>query len=378
MKILIDAHLSENKLTGIGRYLNGLITSLLKIDQNNEYFLLIREGIAPSHPLSKLEAGNLKKIPVHLRGVSPCQHIVIPKILSKVKPGIYHHPHFDLPLFQQYPSVITVHDVKYIRYPEYFSQKRHTKAIYMKKMLKSSLHRSKKVIAVSKSTKKDILELFDVNEDKIVVVHHGLTNRFTEENHSDINVLKKYGIHSKFILFVGERRPHKNIVNLIKAFKILLNSVKEKLQLLIIGKGYSNYTEPEKIIVKENLNSKVVLTGFVPDNELQILYQEAEMLVLPSFYEGFGFPLIEAMTLKTPVLGSNRTSIPEIIGNAGLLFNPDNVDELATKMKLLIQNNTLKKKIITKGFQRAKQFTWQNVARQTLEIYKEVFTMRSA
>ena len=376
MKILIDAHLSENKLTGIGRYLNGLIKALLKQDKTNEYFLLVQEGIVQTHPLSQLHAPNLTKIPISLAGLSFRQHVVIPQILSKFKPDIYHHPHFDLPLFHNIPSVVTIHDLKYIRNPHFFPELSWVKRWYMKQMLANSITRAQKVITVSKNTKHDLIDLFNISEEKIKVIYHGLEERFRKK--FDFNqmaqVLNKHGIFGKFILFVGERRPHKNIINLIKAFKLVKSNLHYSLKLVIIGKNYANYRDPEIEIARQGLEGDVHIDDFVTDEELVAFYNMTELLILPSYYEGFGFPLIEAMNCRVPVIAANNTSMPEIVGDAGLLVNPEYPEDIAAKILSILKDNQLREKLILKGLKNIKKFTWENTASQTLQVYKQIYS----
>ena len=375
MKILIDTHLSDQTITGIGRYINELLTALLKIDTKNEYHILTHRCVDEDHPIGKLEAPNLMKTRVHFHGPSPMQHLRMHSIMKKISPDIYHHPHFDLPMGHRIPSIITIHDLKYIRHPEYFPGRSRMKTFYMKKMVHNALQRTDKVVADSESTKRDLTALFPVQEDKIVVIHLGLApfSQREKDSNFDDSILKKYGIKKKFILFVGERRPHKNIGSLIKAFKILRDSNKVKMRLVIVGKSYSNYREPEEIVDQEGLNEDVIFTDHLRDNELPTFYQNAAMLVLPSLYEGFGFPILEAMGCGIPVLGSNRTSIPEVMGDAGLLFKPHDVRDLALKMEKVLSDATLRRKMISRGLERAKQFRWENVALQTLNVYQDVY-----
>ena len=167
MKILIDAHLSEDKITGIGRYLNGLICALSEQDKNDEIILLVSKNISQDHPLNKIHSHYVKKIEVPYQGPSLKQHFQIPRIVSMLKPDIYHHPHFDLPLYVNAPSIVTIHDLKYIQQPRFFPSKGKLKSTYMKYMLSSSVKRSQKIIAVSQFTKNDLVNLFQIPEEKV-------------------------------------------------------------------------------------------------------------------------------------------------------------------------------------------------------------------
>jgi len=329
------------------------------------------------HPLMQIKSDKCKIVPTDLRGPSLKQHLILPELCRRFNPDVYHHPHFDMPLWQTVPSVLTVHDVKYIRHPDYFPERSLIKKIYMKRILAISLQRSKHVIAVSENTKKDLLDLFNIPEAKITVIHHGLSENIALNGPSvgDSVVLKKFGVRGRFILFVGERRPHKNIVNLIRAFKILLSEFGSDFQLVIVGKPYAEYRGSENEVSTEGISDHVLFTDYLNDHDLRLFYRNAEMLVLPSFYEGFGFPIIEAMELGIPVAGANCTSIPEIIGEAGLLFNPNDIQEMALMMKRLLKDQKLKERFVRIGKERVKKFTWDKTARETYRCYSEVYSL---
>jgi glycosyltransferase involved in cell wall biosynthesis len=369
MKFLIDTHLSEDTLTGIGRYINELVTGLFKILNHNDLSL-----ITNGYNVYNFNTIHLNKrctcFPVYLHGLSIRQHIILPKIIHKIRPDVYHHPHFDLPFFQSVPSVITIHDLKYIRHPEFFSDLNLIKSLYMKSMMASSIKRAKRIIAVSKSTKHDIISTFNCDEKKINVIYHGRFNYHTKAiKEFD---LCKLGITKPYILCVGERRPHKNIPNLIKAFIELNKHYKPDIQLVIVGKAYASYCEPEKIVQKNGLCDSVILTGYITDDLLDYLYKNAYLFVIPSLYEGFGFPILEAMNAGVPVVGSDRTSIPEIIGEAGLLFSPVDIDDMVNKIKLALTNKELRNRLKDLGLKRAGQFTWERTAKATMEVYQDV------
>lgn len=375
MRILIDAHLSDEKTTGIGRYLAELLYALLSIDQRNEYIILTYSGISSTHPFRIFEAPNLLKIPVNLHGLDWRQHFLTPKIIKEVKPDVYHHPHFDLPSFHNVPSVVTIHDLKYIRHPEFFKERSVLKQFYMKRMMRRSLKRTKKVIAVSKSTRDDIISVFDTPIDKVSVVYHGVNSNHQRTNTKadGSKLLEKYKVKGRFILFVGEKRPHKNLVHLIEAFDIFNKRTKGAYQLVAVGKSYANYSEPLDKVKDLSLAKSVIFTEYISNDELRLFYQTADVLVLPSLYEGFGLPVLEAMNYGTPVIASNLTSLPEIVGEAGILVHPFNIQEIAAALEKVITNDNISEELKRKGIERAKSFTWEKTARQTLEIYREVY-----
>ncbi len=367
MKILIDAHLSENKITGIGRYLNCLIKELLNLDKTNKYIILLNNQINKSHPLKTITASNVTKQTVTFKGPSFQQNLTIPRIIKEYKPDVYHHPHFDLPFLIHIPAVITIHDLKYIKHPEFFSKQQKLKSMYMKLMLQSAVKRASKIIAVSEHTKNDLIDLYHIQSEKIDVIYHGY-KKFNQQE-KEIGILYKSKIKKPYILFVGERRPHKNIENLIYAFHKIINKNYSSFMLVIVGKKYAHYQKPEKLIDRLKLRDKIILTDSITDAELVQLYKNSALFILPSLYEGFGFPVLEAMNYGVPVLGSNTTSIPEIIGNAGILFNPHNIDEIAENMENVLKNKKIRHTLIKKGEKRVNKFNWELTASKTLELY---------
>ncbi|MEJ2627861.1 MAG: glycosyltransferase family 1 protein, partial [bacterium] len=233
--------------------------------------------------------------------------------------------------------------------------------------LQSAAKRAHKIITVSNHSKKDLITFCNIPENKIRVIYHGYKRFLVEENEHHIS--KDLNIQKPYILFVGERRPHKNMENLILAFSKLIKQNHNDIQLVIVGKKYADYSKPEKMISSLRLNKKVILTDAISDTGLAYLYKNTEMFVLPSFYEGFGMPILEAMSFGVPVLGSNTTSIPEVIGEAGILFNPHDPNEIAKNMEKVLKNRKIRNTLIEKGKKRVKEFSWDSAASQTLELY---------
>lgn len=372
MKITIDTHLSDNQLTGIGRYLNCLLNELTSLDSDSKFELLTFPGLGDSHPVSQITGPNINQIPINVRGPSPKQHFITPRLLWQSNPDVYHHPHFDLPMGHNVPSVVTIHDLKYIRHPEFFPELSWLKRVYMRMMIQQSLDRAKKIISVSQATKDDLLSLFNVNEDKICVIPHGVTQTENSVSEKNDDALLRFGIEKPYILFVGERRPHKNLVRLVQAFKVLNDRVKGQVGLVIAGKTYKDYDAPEKTAVQCGIQEKVVFTDYVTDAELESLYKQASMLILPSLYEGFGLPLLEAMKRSIPVLGSNCTSIPEVIEDAGLLFDATSLDDMADKMERILFDFEFANSLAQKGKERSQLFSWKTTAQMTYDVYTEI------
>ncbi|MCG8607098.1 glycosyltransferase family 4 protein [bacterium] len=370
MHIVIDAHLALKKIDGVARYLGGLLLELPKIDPSVRYSILSLPPEKSSLPDKIFSYPNVEPIQVKLKGPSPRQHLLIPRLLRNIGADLYHHPQFDLPFGIATPSVVTIHDLKYIFHPEFFMNKNRLKSWYIKKSLKYSLQKSTRVIVVSKSTLKDIQKTIPFDHAKASVIHHGVKLKFNgqiPENWTDLNA-------ESFVLFVGTRRPHKNIEGLIQALSLLRNEHRMNVDLVVAGKEYSDYSKPEELANQLGMESHVHFKNFVPDDKLASLYQSAQVVALVSFYEGFGFPLVEAMSVGTPVIGSNTASIPEVIGDAGLLVEPTNPADIAQKLFSILSDEKLQHRLSRAGLERARQFSWKSVAKATLNVYNQALS----
>lgn len=369
--IAIDAHLSENKPTGIGRYINGLVSALLRHHCQHKLLLLVRADLQNTHPLLNLDSQHVNVLPTSLSGTSAANLFMVDGLIRSFNPDIYHHPHFDLPLFVRCPSVITVHDLKYVTNPNFFfGGLANSKSQIMKWLLARSVKCADKVLAVSDSTKKDILRVFPkTNPAKILTTHLGVDD-FLERN--SVEPTHRAASLKPYILFVGERRPHKNIVLLIKAFAELKIKFESGLKLLIVGKKYRDYREPETLIEQLNLSRAVRIFDDVSDHELASFYENAEVFVFPSLYEGFGFPVLEAMRFGVPVISSDKTSLPEIVGRAAIIIDPRSTEQLVTAIRSVLGNKETRRRLVEKGFERVKSFSWKKTAEKTMAVYESI------
>lgn len=376
MNITIDARLVLNTMTGIGTYLIHLIEALLTIDTKNSYRMLVSDKLEPNHSVNQWKQQNLITEKIGVKPVRPGQHLLVPLKLKGRNIDVYHYPHFDLPLLQAHPSVVTIHDLKYIIAPELFPEFGSFKKLYMSFCYRMSCRKAKKIVVVSESTKRDLMRLFQVSPQKISVIPLAANLQLsTVVNKSELHSrLRNLGMNTKYFLVVGERRPHKNLVRIIEAFQIFKQHGFDDYKLVIIGKKYSSYSEPEKKIEQLNLTEDVILKGYVSDEELPLYYQGAEAFLFASLYEGFGIPILEAMSCGTPVITSNISSLPEVAADAALCINPVSSSAIAEAMERLVLNPELKINLISKGLKRAKMFGWKQAAEQTLAVYQEVFS----
>lgn len=371
MHIVIDAHLAVKQIDGVTRYLIGLLSELPKIDNRVRYTILELPKAKSGLPKYIFDFPNVKRYELNLMGPSLKQHFILPGLLKKLKADGYHHPQFDMPRFLNTPTVITVHDLKYVFHHEFLSKRSKLKSLYARQSLKYSIRAATKIIAVSQNTKNDILRFSNLAEpNKIDVLYHGIDCKKPILKGEKVS----RAFQNDYILFVGTRRPHKNIEGLIKALAVLKSQYHSNINLVIAGKSYSDYQEPENLAITLGLQEDIHFVDFVPDQELAYLYDSAKVIVLPSFYEGFGFPVLEAMLHKKPVVASNVTSLPEVVGDAGLLVEPNDPNDIANKIFQIISNDKLQQELSKKAEGRVKEFSWKGVAQLTLRTYQEAFS----
>ncbi len=284
---------------------------------------------------------------------------------------VYFSPAHYLPRFCPVPQVVTIHDLAYLYFPKDFTKK---DLWQLKNWTDASIKKAHRIIAVSKTTKKDIVKNYGVDGNKVSVIYNGYEKQTTEKTSavklSDINQAQTAEIKpKKYILFVGTIQPRKNLEILIDAFEKFIQTNKD-FRLIIVGKKGWLYERIFEKVRTMKLENKVIFTGHITDEELAGYYINAFCLTLPSLYEGFGIPVLEAMSYNCPVIASFSSSLPEVGGDACLYFDPKNSDDLLEKFSILLGNNKLRKELILKGKQRIKDFSWEKCGKETLEVIK--------
>jgi glycosyltransferase involved in cell wall biosynthesis len=278
--------------------------------------------------------------------------------------NVYFSPAHYLPRFCPVPQVVTIHDLAYLYFPEDFTKK---DLWQLKNWTNFSIKKARKIISVSKTTKKDIMKNYGVNEDKISVIYNGYEKKVQRSKIKDQNYNLKIKKEESFILFVGTIQPRKNLKILIEAFN-KFSQVKNDFKLIIVGKKGWLFDDIFEKVRMLKLEKKIIFTNHVSDQELIWYYKNAFCLILPSLYEGFGIPVLEAMSYDCPVIASFSSSLPEIGSDASLYFDPKNSDDLLGKLNMLNGNNELRKELILKGRQRIKKFSWEKCAQETLDV----------
>lgn len=377
MRILIDATCITDQMDGWARYSYNLMKQFSLIDKENEYTILLQKAnLSDNHPIFKLnEMENFSLKRVGFGPVGPIREFKF--LLARLSPDydVFHCLGTYLPIFQNYKSVVTVHDLKYLRYPNLWGKGFHFKVAYMRSTLKKALSKAKRVIADSQDTKEDIVNFFGISEDKIKVIYLATDLKMKLASDSACSILEKYSINKPYFLYLGVNLLHKNLNGLIEAFAEFKEIYdKWNTKLLITGKQYSAYNTHLNKAKKVGIIDNIIFTGFVPDEHLPLLYQEAEAFLFPSFHEGFGLPILEAMECGTPVITSNVSAMPEVAGNAALLVDPNNPKEIAQKMFAIMDSEDLKREYIEKGYERVKKFSWGKTAQETLTVYNFVLS----
>ncbi|MFH1827405.1 MAG: glycosyltransferase family 1 protein [bacterium] len=286
------------------------------------------------------------------------------KLLIGEKNDVFFSPAHYVPRFTNTPIIVTIHDLSYYYFPNEFLKRDLFK---LKNWTKYSIHKAKKIIAVSENTKLDIIKFFGIPKEKIQVIYNGYEKKIIK-NDFDKKLINRVS-KNLYILYVGTLQPRKNIQTLIDAFiKFLLQN--KNFRLVIAGKKGWLYSEIFKKVKESGFSKKIIFTDYVNNSTLKKLYQNAFCLVHPSLYEGFGIPLLEAMNEGCPIISSNTSSLPEIAGDAALFFEPKNVDHLVFQINNLVKHEDLKNTLIAKGKERVKLFSWKKCASETLKVIK--------
>ncbi len=281
---------------------------------------------------------------------------------------IFFSPAHYTPRFSPAPRIVTIHDLSYLYYPDEFLKKDLYK---LKKWTEFSLRKAVKIIAVSKTTKKDIMKFYGIPDEKISVIYNGYEKKSDDDDKTS-NPEILFSDLKKYILYVGTIQPRKNLAALVSAFETF-HKTNPDFKLVIVGKKGWLYEEIFKDVENRSLQNSVVFTGFLPDSMVNWLYKHAFCFVLPSLYEGFGLPVLEAMSHGCPVLASFTSSLPEIGGEACLYFDPKNPSELAEKLSMLHNSESVRADLIQKGTERIAQFSWEKCGKETLELITEIY-----
>lgn len=376
MKIAIDIRpLGIKRRTGVEEYLIGILDEIFKFDQKNEYVLFNNsfiqenrefENYAKNYP--NVEIVNLR-VPnkIFNSGLTFLGYPHLDELCGF--PDVFFSPSWNFcKVSGDVKHILTVHDLSFEVSPDFFPFK---KRLWHKVIgAKRQAMNADKIIAVSESTKNDLINIYGIEPEKIEVVYLGVNKKFFEQcpEEEKNRVKTKYNLPEKFILFVGTIEPRKGIGSLIKAFEEFKRKNQDNTNLVIAGANGWSYKEILKLAKNSPEAANIKLTGFIEDADKPALMQLSQVFVYPSFYEGFGFPPLEAMASQIPVITSHNPSLPEIAGDAALMINSWNLNEFIWSLEQMMYNKELRERMIKRGIECAKKYKWEETARKTLEI----------
>lgn len=366
MRIGIDIDILglPNPYTGIPNYLRRLVQAITGLGPGTGRFcLLSRKPIYDDNSLPDHVSQVVVKWPLG-RG---WQGVALPGTARRLKLDLLHMPAFTVPAIVPCPVVVTVHDLAYLACPEYCPDET---VNYLARRVPAAFKEAAAVITPSAFIKEESTRFFDINPSKIYPVHHGVSTEFKvlpEEAQSGLR--QKLGLPEHFFLFVGTIEPRKNLIKLIEAFGL---AVSRGLDCSLVLAGARGWKCEDIYLLpgQSGLEQRVVFLDYVPDKLLPALYNAAVAFVYPSLYEGFGLPVLEAMACGTPVIASNVSSIPEVVGEAGITVDPLDINGLASVMLLLARDAGLRRDFTRKGLERAERFSWEKTARETVKVYE--------
>jgi glycosyltransferase involved in cell wall biosynthesis len=364
LKIGIDCRMLD--WGGVGRYTKGLIQGLSQIPTHHKFILIC-------HSKDEIHLGKLNNFEIIETNlpVFSLRHIkAFSQLVNDLNVDVFHSPHFIYPWFYKGKGVATIHDLIPFKYPKTISFINRIKFILA---IKATIRKADRIISVSNNTKKDIVDLLGCNNSKVTTIYEAVDENFRPLPQNEVSeTLKKYRIDFDYFLYVGAYKPHKNIEGLVKAYNSLPDETKDRYKLVVIGKKDDRFPEVDLLIKKKKLTRHIIQIDNVEEAELVDIYNAAEIFIFPSFYEGFGLPPLEAMSCGTPIIASNTSSLPEILGQNALLIDPYNVNDLTEAIRFLLSDKDLKNNLKDKGLSHIKTFSWQKMAEETLAIYENV------
>jgi glycosyltransferase involved in cell wall biosynthesis len=372
MQIGVDARLIHHQPAGISRYTSHLLRAMAKADATDHFTIFQHRR----HRAPLIEQSNFRRAtlfsPVHTR----LEQWLLPIELARFPLAMLHSPDFIPPLHTTLPTVITVHDLAFLHWPHFLTK---DSAAYYSQIDRAVKHASH-IIVPSESTKQDLIAQLGVPQSNVTVIYEAADERFVplplEETRAQIT--QKYGLPASFVLFVGTIEPRKNVDGLLRAFHHLCTKYSVAGTGLVIagGRGWL-YDQVLALVHELGLERSAYFLGRVPDHDLHRLYVAARCHVHAAHYEGFGLPPLEAMACGTPTIVSNVSSLPEVVGDAALLVNPGNWEEIAVAIHRLLNDETLHAELSEKGLQRASCFSWDLAACRTLEVYRQVVSLQA-
>lgn len=371
MRIGIDARFYGSLGKGLGRYTERLIRELETIESDDKFFVFLRkENFQEYTPRSP----RFTKVIADFPWYGWQEQVFFPRLLSRYRLDLVHFPHFNVPLFYRRPFVVTIHDLILWHYPTVKASEL-SPFLYWGKygiyrlVIGSAVRRARTVFTVSRFTQTDLAAVYPGVARKICMTHEAADMEASALSHEEeLQTLQNLGLAFRgagkpYVLYVGNAYPHKNLQLLLEVAALLPEKT-----FVCVGREDYFYRELKKQVEQRKLTN-VLFAGFIPDRVLPLLYREAESYFFPSLYEGFGLPALEALQFGTPVVLARAGALPEVVGEAGIFFNPKNIEEVKNKLKLIGENEALRQRMILLGKKRVQDFSWNRMAAETLREY---------
>lgn len=374
MKIAIDVRRIRD--FGVGTYIRNLLQALATLGSNHTYVLICSP--ADVSQLGGLPS-NFQLVTYSRKDSSRIDHFALPRLLRSLRADLTHIPFHRVPLLLPRPYVVTIHDLSSLFFDE-ASGLLHEAHVFR---LRRGLERADRIIAVSGATQRDVTNLVPSATDRVRLIYNAPDPQFSpapgardaaRERH---RILERYQIRDPFLLYAGSIRPQKNIPRLIEAFAVVRGNLENhrgyrNIRLIIIGDEISRHPDVRRAVIVSRVENCVRFLGFVPLDTLRIFHELATAFVFPSLYEGFGLPPLEAMASGTPVIASAVSSLPEVVGGAAMLVNPENVFDIARGITEVLVDDKLRQELIMKGRRQAAKFSWARTAEQVVDLYSEL------
>lgn len=366
MRIGIDARLLHYTKAGISQYVLRLLEGLADL-QPQEDIVVLRSRL--DKPAS-LPGNRFPTVPIWTPPHNRFEQLALRFEIGGLGLDLLHSPDFIPPLRRRFRSVVTVHDLSFLLYPHMLTRE----SAHYYGQIDEGVRSADRIIAVSESTKRDVTRLLGVPEDRVTVIHEAINRMYRRVDDSEAvaRVRQRYGLPERFILHVGTIEPRKNLSNLFRAVRLLVDQHEPGIVLAVSGEWGWLYDEALQVLDELKLRDSVRFLGRAPDVDLLHLYSAAAVLAYPSYYEGFGLPPLEAMACGTPVVASDTSSMPEVIGDAGLLVPPDDYEALSVSLWRVLSDEELRATLVRRGLQRAATFSVSTMAERTLELYRSV------
>jgi alpha-1,3-rhamnosyl/mannosyltransferase len=365
-RLVLDARTAVDHFPGIGRYVVNLASALKRVSPDLDLTLLRDPAVAAQRL-------TLPDLPTFDCAASPfalSQQWRVRSILRRSQAALYHSAYYLMPYAPGMPTIVTCYDLIPLIYPQYFTA---TQRLIFRTAHMLALHTARVTLAISVATKNDLVRFFRVDPQRIVVTQLAADARFQPPSRAEIDrVRQKHALPDRYMLYFGSNKPHKNLPRLIQAFA--QSGIRDQglgIGLVIAGHWDERYPQAKALVEQLDLKERVRFIGPVKDDDLSALYGGAELFVFPSEYEGFGLPVLEAMACSAPVVCGNRSSLPEVAGEAALMCDPQDVAAFARAIEQVITDRDLRETLCARSLDRAAQFTWERTAALTADIYRQ-------